>query len=64
VSGKKVSSDGTDDRINFIVACVELQTFVMAYMEKTLKLTGQCMQLNTLSVRDLGFDSRSHKLMK
>jgi hypothetical protein len=36
VSGKKVSSDGTDDRLNFIVACVELQTFVMAYMEKTL----------------------------
>jgi hypothetical protein len=37
VSGKKVSSDGIDDRLNFIVACVELQTFVMVYMEKTQK---------------------------
>lgn len=37
VSSKKVFLDGTGDRTNFFVAYVELQTFIMVYMEKTRK---------------------------
>jgi hypothetical protein len=36
LGGKKVQSDGTHGRSNFLMACMELQTFIMAYMEKTL----------------------------
>jgi hypothetical protein len=32
---KKVQSDGTHVRSNFLMAYMELQTFIMTYMEKT-----------------------------
>jgi hypothetical protein len=36
LGGKKVQSDGTHGRSNVLMAYMELLTFIMAYMEKTL----------------------------
>jgi hypothetical protein len=35
LGGKKVQSDGTHGRSNFLMAYMELQTFIMTYMKKT-----------------------------